>query len=687
LEEVESKGKSILWVLTGLCGLILAVTVMRNPGDYDLWWHLRMGMDWLENGLSPWVDHYSFTYPGHEISSPPVAFQATLWQLTEWFGERGAQLIYKGLCFFGVLVLAVVWLRMIKAPILLSLIVLPLLVAALQIRVMVRPELFSYVLALAALILYHRANLRLEVRTMLPVVLLLLVWTVYHSPIFGYVIFFGLFIDIALRLIREKQGAREWARWAAWGGLAFVVGFANLEKDHAVLGMLSFAVEAPWEDYIAEYKPTLEGFRNVSLLGLVVPVLLLIVMFSGLLLSLLQKRLGHFVVLAVFTYAGLSMNRMFAPAAVISLMFFADLASSRSVWNTLRVAPANSQKALIAAVMLITAFLLFNDVRHARFYLSENRYSWAKVPEAMVDYLAKSELQGNVFNVYQMGGYFLYRLSPEFKIYIDGRTGILYPFEHAMRHQDALKSPSVFREEVERHDIDFSVTEALQTNAELMAKVGFELDFVDVSYALFRRQDGKFPSLGTLWARPNCYDPASAPRLKAELLRSQQILPNLAATRPLERIVSGYMESGDKARFLAAYETNTLASVASTRFYAYRALANGLFELALAQLNRLTLPAPKDKLAMVFAQWRSGDEQGANQSMSLYLGELREWKNVQLLDLAFLRALLDELGGPSRLDYLDPALYEELDDAVGDRFALGRNAELSAGDLCGILNQ
>ncbi len=49
--------------------IILSIIIMRPVAAYDTFWHLQMGKDLLEQGLSPWVDHYSVSYLGKEIHS------------------------------------------------------------------------------------------------------------------------------------------------------------------------------------------------------------------------------------------------------------------------------------------------------------------------------------------------------------------------------------------------------------------------------------------------------------------------------------------------------------------------------------------------------------------------------------------------------------------------------------------
>ena len=73
------KHRSILisgMVILGIA--MLGLTAMRNTSSFDVFWHLRMGSSWIEDGLVPWIDHFSFTYQGQEVVGPPFMFQAGL---------------------------------------------------------------------------------------------------------------------------------------------------------------------------------------------------------------------------------------------------------------------------------------------------------------------------------------------------------------------------------------------------------------------------------------------------------------------------------------------------------------------------------------------------------------------------------------------------------------------------------
>ena len=207
------------WKLIVVGGILLValgalmVTSLRIPVALDTYWHLQMGKDWIENGLSPWVDHYSFTYSGHAITNPPVIFQALLYLTTSKFGlVTGFQVLRLG--FFLLTVGAsFLLLRQMKAPVIIYALVIPMIVFLLEMRAMVRPELLSYTFSIVALMLYFRARNSISAGNLLPMVALIWFWSFYHSSVVGYIIFFGFFFDCALAQINSRAPGTVWVKW------------------------------------------------------------------------------------------------------------------------------------------------------------------------------------------------------------------------------------------------------------------------------------------------------------------------------------------------------------------------------------------------------------------------------------------------------------------------------------------
>ena len=176
-ENIEKKRKLIISGIAILCLAMLLVTVRRNNISLDSFWHLKMGLDWLENSLSFWRDHYSFTFNGKEITNPPYIFQTLLGWLVMQLGLDTGFEVYKLISFVTAFSLILFFLHKLRSPTIIYCLVLPLIVVLLQMRSIVRPELISYSFSILAIILYYKANKKVSTATMLPITALMLVWS------------------------------------------------------------------------------------------------------------------------------------------------------------------------------------------------------------------------------------------------------------------------------------------------------------------------------------------------------------------------------------------------------------------------------------------------------------------------------------------------------------------------------
>src|SRR3954465_312075 len=77
--------------------LVVGVSIfqVRSP---DLYWHVKMGSDWLFKGLSPFVDHYSYTMAGKPILYVAWGFQVVISLLYSAFGLAGVG-VYRFVAF------------------------------------------------------------------------------------------------------------------------------------------------------------------------------------------------------------------------------------------------------------------------------------------------------------------------------------------------------------------------------------------------------------------------------------------------------------------------------------------------------------------------------------------------------------------------------------------------------------
>jgi hypothetical protein len=604
--ELEHHRRLIISGIVIICLAAIAVTARRDPFAYDLFWHLQTGLDWLKNGLSPWVDHYSITEFGEKVSGPPFLFQVTIATLVDHFGlEYGTQL-FKFIVFISVFAFILIFLIRIKSPTITYVLVLPSVVVALQLRAMTRPELIGYVFGVLAVMLYHRANAKVSAQTVLPMVLLMIIWENYHAAIFGYIIFFGFFIDVAMKNFHDRSTLREWVRWAAWGLAIVAAGFIKPSPGYGVFGIFNFNPE--WKLFIEEYEPTLE------LYGALPPVYgLLLIMIAAALIALKQRKFGYLFVCVFLFFQSFQISRLVTPSSLIVLCILASMLSQKSLSEM--KSRFNETVEWLGGLTLagIACLSLTYSVILARSIMYENKTSLPRFPVSIADYMEETGISGNIFNEYDTGGYLIYRLAPESRVYIDGRTNILYSFDHYKRYLDARNDPKALLSDMDELDIKVAVLRndpqafAVTYNTGRLAP-----DFFGPRYTLFVEKDANFPALGRTLAYPACWNTKMVDDLQAEYIKALMLIPQNSFALPYLRTVLAYSNSEYKSNFLT--ELGKLGTVEenAARFLGYQSMERSLAPEALNFLTKTDYWELGDYLVAAIAhielsQWQQAE--------------------------------------------------------------------------------
>jgi len=672
--HLEERRKAILFAFFLLLIATLAVTCMRDNQSYDVFWHLRMGQDWVEHGLSPWQDHYSFTYPGAEIQSPPVLFDVAIYQATKWFGLESGLKLFLFACTLLILFAAAAWLRHVKAPVLIYCLVLPTLVALLQMRATVRPELVSYAFSILALYLYVRAESGLTMRNMLPIAVLMLLWTNYHSSIFGYVLFFGLFLDMGIRQIAEKSPPSQWFKWLAWGGVIVGAGFLNPSFAHPLISMLAFPEE--WKSLIQEYQSPLVYANVPSVYALALMAILTFV------LLLRQHRFGLLIVAAVLCFYALSMARIVVPAGIVMLCIFALVMSATDLKSALLARRRRQQRVLGTLALLVFLVPLLNDVITARVFIRQNFTTmWGYFPKQMVDYMQASGKRGRILNEYELGGYLLDRLAPDSSVYIDGRTEILYPVQHYTHFKTVMQNAASLKSELEKYDIDYAVLKNTAEQARIVYQAGLmQLDYADVRYFLYSRDNAQYPIAGLLWGQPYCWKPDFTKKVADERLKAVMNLSPASPLTPFLDFIWSYTQAANGAEFLAQVDPTHLWVDSSKRFAGYQALKHGMYDLAKQSFSNVTDKEPKDYLAQALAALKGGHPAEAENTLDRAMH--MRWGSLEFSDIVLLEAVLREIQHASPLTVFEPGYVDGLTSQVGHYSLSASGKSLGADSFC-----
>ncbi len=189
--------------------------------------------------------------------------------------------------------------------------------------------------------------------------------------------------------------------------------------------------------------------------------LLLAIVVIAVSLALLERQHGAALLLLGATYAGVRHIRMEALTACVVVVVGGAVLQpaisrmgSRIRQSRLRFAVATAAAALLIALAVVrsVALVRINESSLSTFGVG---LSWW-FPERATEFIARENIPGEMFNSYIDGGYLIWRLGPQHRVFIDGRA---IPFgPQAFLHQTELLQSSpdsaLWQAEAERYNIN-----------------------------------------------------------------------------------------------------------------------------------------------------------------------------------------------------------------------------------------
>src|SRR5512138_429713 len=335
--------------------LVFGVSIFQVSSP-DLYWHIKMGSDWIFKGLTPFVDHYSYTMPGKPIVYVSLGFQVMISLLYRAFGLAGVG-IYRFIAFSLALFLLDRTARRSGVSGSLRVLAAAMVLVGFVLHSEPRPELAS--LAFEALfvgLLLEWRDRRTLRGLVLPLVLLV-VWINFHvTGVIGVVIAFAFFAEAGLDELLKGRYARAFIP-AGYAAVFFFASFLHHELSSPVLYLLHF--NAQWAGFIQEFE--VRDFASYELplrmywvfLVLSLPALVARRYWSGILLVLIAGYQG--VRMYKFTPHMLVLTM---PFVAISLQYYWDEIRARGNARARRLF-AGAVFAAAATVMLYDAYWIY----------------------------------------------------------------------------------------------------------------------------------------------------------------------------------------------------------------------------------------------------------------------------------------------------------------------------------------
>lgn len=442
--------------------LLVGAGTISKVRDYDVWWHVKAGQVMLETGHLIRTDPFAFT----RTDQPYLATH-------EWLSQVVFAFVVNILGFNGLIILRVIIAGAIACLLLWTMgktawLASPFVIFLhlfLQPNLLDRPQLFTFLFFPLCIVLAARymSDAAQSWRRSLPVtagcfLVIEILWVNLHGAagLLAIIIFGALLLQrLADRWRGSTHKTTEGYCELLWlsGALALLL-FSMLLSPNG-FGALTYLASLLYDrtvQFIAEWSPSPWGAYLWRLGWLWVAALLT--------LTLVRRHTLFWIILLLATGILSRTAARHEPIVILALGFLTlQQLSQDERWQ--RVSRWLLQRRGLTSFLLLIVFSLAVTASartYDRLTLRDQLQGFGTFEPARGAYafLEESNIAGNTFNNYEIGGYLLYRGYPERLVFIDGRN-VDYGFTFMEEATRAAYDPVLWRELSHRYDLTAAI--------------------------------------------------------------------------------------------------------------------------------------------------------------------------------------------------------------------------------------
>ncbi|MEN9406875.1 MAG: hypothetical protein RLZZ455_91, partial [Candidatus Parcubacteria bacterium] len=441
--------KKIAYILLPFLYLFLLLFQIDQSMLEDLGRHLKMGEVILQCLCVPQTNLFSYTHPDFPVVNHEWLTQVILFFFYKHFGLTS--LLFVKIAVIMLSFAIVYYLAKKKSSWYWLTLISFVCIIIFSSRFRVRPEMFSYLfLALFLLILsyYQRAK-----RLLLLLPLLMTLWVNMHIYfILGFMLY-GSFL-LQEFLVTKKPPTFL----LIIGGLLFVATLLNPEFVDGALLPFTFS---------ANYGLSVQENMSVFEFGKYAP---------SFIYTLTLQVMTFEIVVGIFLLTAPLLFKKTAVANITNGLFSALLGlrfvRSISIFGLLGLEPLSEKMTLIEKNLRHTAghhmlntvkTLLLLSVLFVTYLYADGlhknkvlQFGFQPYAEDATNFINNNQVQGPIFNNYQIGNYLIYGLYPREKIFIDARPE-MYPKEFLSEYERMLVDQDFFDTQVHKYGINLIV--------------------------------------------------------------------------------------------------------------------------------------------------------------------------------------------------------------------------------------
>ena len=461
-------------LLAAIVFISIFTMAVRIPFTSDTWWHLRSGQYILENRAilfsdpfssskagQPWIDHswlaqillyLLYTLGGWPALALAVAALATLAFWLVWKQLEGNSFIAAFTAILGAIVSSVVWTA--------------------------RPQMISFLLtAVIAYLLYRFKYQQGKLLPWLP--LLMLLWANIHG---GFAIGLMLLLVYVVGETLNHLTHHQDDPLVPWSGLKYLLLVSLLSLVVVVINPYTWRMWIyPFQTVgIGALRDFIQEWQSPDFhLPYTQPFILMLV-----LLIIALARAGRradwtdLTMLALWTAWSLFAGRNIAVFGLVAAPILARYANAawthqRQLWGYTQLISARSLRPSLF-MSLVNWGLLILIIMAALVKISipllpktTLQVEQSSEPYYAVEFIRREHPPGPMFNSYDWGGYLMFKLWPDYPVYIDGRTD-LYDDAFIRRYIEVMVANDGWQQTLAEDGINLVIVESNSTLARFL---------------------------------------------------------------------------------------------------------------------------------------------------------------------------------------------------------------------------
>jgi hypothetical protein len=479
-KQNRSFSLSIQSLLVAIVFISIFTMAVRIPFAPDTWWHLRSGQYIVENQIIPTTDPFSHTKAGELWIDHGWLVQIFWYTLYAWGNWAAVALAVAGLV---TLAFWFVW-KQIEGNILVAAFVMILGAIVSSVGWIARPQMGSFVLTAVVAYLLHRFKHHDgKLLPWLPLVILL--WVNLHG---GFAIGFMLMLAYLAGEVVNNLTAHKDDPVVTWPRLKYllvviIISLAVVAINPHTWRMWLYPFQTvgigALRDFIQEWQSP-----DFHLLHAQPFILMLLLVIAAIARTDRCADWTDLALIAMWTAWALFAARNIAIFGLVVtpiLVRYADQAWTRQwqTWGYKRVPfssfvnrPSHTSRFILRLNWVLLGLIVIAALVKIVIPLTPKANLKAEqdsLPYQAVEFIRSNHPPGPIFNSYNWGGYLIFKLWPEYPVYIDGRTD-LYDDAFIRRYINVMVANDGWQQTLDDDGINMVFVEENSTLAKFLSQ-------------------------------------------------------------------------------------------------------------------------------------------------------------------------------------------------------------------------